>query len=124
MDSLWLCCDPKPSQDLKDLKGKQQLPNRETPSSPILGIFTEDPAIIARRIKRPTTPGPLQFHKTIEIVPVAIPAFKSQAFSFPTKHQQKALSQSEEVITHECESPPSHGPFFGSSRECPQIEVF
>lgn len=51
MSSLWLCCDPIPSKDLRKKEHKTDIP-----SSTFYGVFTEDPAVLGRMIPRPVTP--------------------------------------------------------------------
>jgi hypothetical protein len=56
MNSVWLCVDAEPAKPLRS--GKKAL--RRTQSTgvqtPVLGIFTDHPVNIARRLPRPLTP--------------------------------------------------------------------
>ena len=107
MNSLWFCCDPEPSIDLKACKGVQHARNTEDVSSPFLGIFTEDPLEIGSRLHRPITPAPSGFpHEESKVslpppthAPIPIKTFK--------KHDDDPKPY-ESIV---CESPPTHGPF-------------
>jgi hypothetical protein len=52
MNSVWLCCDAEPSRLLQRRRSTGTI----SQTAPVLGVFTDDPAIIARRMGRPRTP--------------------------------------------------------------------
>ncbi|KAK8833964.1 hypothetical protein M9Y10_011638 [Tritrichomonas musculus] len=129
MNSLWFCCDPEPSIDLKACKGIQQTRNTEDASSPFLGIFNEDPADIASRLQRPVTPAPSGCPVETSVVP---PCYTKKALKAPSCFSNKPLETALPPATHAplplktfrkhvddlkpfdsivCESPPTHGPF-------------
>ena len=87
MSSFWLCCDPEPAKDLK--QQRKEVGSATRTSSPFLGIFTEDPAVIGRKLPRPVTPfAPL-----------------------PPVNTSNVISKSKDAVesTNICESPPATG---------------
>jgi hypothetical protein len=56
MDSLWLCVDAEPAKPLRSGKAALVRSQSSGVQAPVLGIFTDHPANIARRLPRPTTP--------------------------------------------------------------------
>lgn len=107
MNSLWFCCDPEPSIDLKACKGVQQTRNTEDVSSPFLGIFTKDPLEIASRLQRPTTPAPSGYSQEESVVSLPPPTHAPIPIKTFKKHDEE--SKTYDAIV--CESPPTHGPF-------------
>lgn len=55
MNSVWLCVD---AGDAAPLRAGKRRARAQTPGAPVpvLGIFTDDPKSIARRLPRPLTP--------------------------------------------------------------------
>ena len=111
MNSLWFCCDPEPSIDLKACKGVQQTRNTEDVSSPFLGIFTEDPYEIGCRVQRPVTPAPSGYSQEPSDVSLPPPTHAP----LPLKTFKKHEIDSKHFDAIVCESPPTHGPFDFSS---------
>ena len=53
MNSIWLCCDPKPA---KSLHGEKALKDGQPSPLSHFGIFTDSPSNIGRYLPRPGTP--------------------------------------------------------------------
>jgi hypothetical protein len=56
MDSLWLCVDAEPAKPLRSGRTPLVRSRSSGVQTPVLGIFTDHPVNIARRLPRPTTP--------------------------------------------------------------------
>jgi hypothetical protein len=56
MDSLWLCRDAEVTRPARRSRAQQRRAGSSDVQARVFGIFTEQPAEIARRIPRPLTP--------------------------------------------------------------------
>jgi hypothetical protein len=97
MNSVWLCID---AGDAMRLRAGKRIPRAQTPGAPpaVLGIFTDDPKSIARRLPRPLTP--------FVPAPEAEPVRGCEPLQLPQAFADDAI-----------ESPPRAGAFeFGSPK--------
>ncbi|KAK8899826.1 hypothetical protein M9Y10_002148 [Tritrichomonas musculus] len=85
MSYFWLCCDPEPAKNLKNLKVEQKNQTLRA-SSHFLGIFTDDPDNLGRMCPRPTTP------------------FNNEPSSIPSAFENESKGITASIV---CESPPA-----------------
>jgi hypothetical protein len=102
MDSLWLCVDHAPAMSLKGTKRSRAKSAAGGTQHPILGIFTDTPMNIARRLPRPLTP----------FVPAPEPAVTQKQVVWddvPAQH-------------HVCDSPPADMAFSFGGSKCTEFD--